>query len=152
VKWTVRWQAVLAACVASAALNGLLVGSVLSWKHGKEIAELKLAHREQMVKGWQAAHRVNERVTEQFNEDLAVIANRPMPRPVLVCRTGGTVLPGAAAGTGAETPGGLPPEARGEVGRDLGPYIAGEADRADRCAAQLNRLIDWINTVRRPDA
>ena len=149
--WTVNWKLAGAAAAASAVLSGLVVGSVLSWKHGKEIAELKLAHREQMVKGWQAAHRVNERVTEQFNEDLAVIANRPVPRPVLVCRAGGTVLPGATAGTGAEAPGGLPPATGGEVGRDLGPYIAGEADRADRCAAQLNALIDWVDKVRKPD-
>jgi hypothetical protein len=149
--WTARWQLVAAGCAASAVLSGLLVGSVLSWKHGEEVAELKLAHRDQMVKGWEAAHRVNEKVTEQFNEDLATIANRPVPRPVLVCRADRAVLPGAPAGTGAEAPGGLPGEARGEAGRDLGPYIAGEADRADRCAAQLNRLIDWINTVRRPD-
>ena len=149
--WTVNGTLVAVASAASAALSGLVVGSALSWQHRAEIADLKLAHRDQLVKGWEAAHKVNEKVTEQFNEDLAAIANRPLPRPVLVCRPGGTVLPGTAPGPDPEAPGGLPPAPGGEARSDIGPFIAGEADRADKCAAQLNSLINWIDTVRKPD-
>lgn len=149
--WTVRAQFALVALVASAVLGGLVVGLPLSWRHRAEIAELKAQHRELLSKGWEAAHKVNERLVEEFNEDLAAIANRPPPRTVLVCPKGGAVLPRAAGGANPEGGAGVPAAAGGEAGRDLGPFIAAEADRADRCAAQLNKLIDWVDSVRKPD-
>lgn len=144
------WKLAAAVGAASLALGVGVTGFGLSWKHRAEIAELDAVWRDRLSKGWEAAHKVNERVTGKFNEDLAVIAARPPPRTVLVCPTGRAVLPGASAGAGPEGGPGLPPAAGGEAGPDLGPFIASEADRADRCATQLNALIDWIDKVRKP--
>jgi hypothetical protein len=149
--WTASGPILVAGACVSLALGAAGGWTAQGWRYRAKIAELEQQHRAQMLKGWEAAHKVNVEVTEKFNEDLAAIAARPAPRPVLVCPSGGAVLPGAAAGAGAEGGADVPPAAGGSTQRDIGAFIAGEADRADRCATQLNALIDWINKVRRPD-
>jgi hypothetical protein len=149
--WNVSGPALAVIVCASLALGAAGAWTAQGWRCRAKIAELEQQHRAQMLKGWEAAHKVNAEITEKFNEDLAAIANRPPPRPVLVCPSGGAVLPGAAAGAGAEGGAELPPAAGGSAQRDIGAFIASEADRADRCATQLNALIDWITKVRRPD-
>jgi hypothetical protein len=138
------------AAAASAVLSGMLVASVLSWKHRAEIAELSRQYAENLSKGAQAAVKVNKEVTDKFNEDLAIIATRPPPRTVLVCPDR-PLLPGATAGADAEEAGGPQGPAGAEAQRDIGAFIAAESDRADRTAVQLNALIDWVNKVRKPE-
>lgn len=95
---------------------------------------LELAQTEARLKGWETAAKVHKETVEGFRNDLQTIANRKPARPVLVCSPGVPRTPGGTAGAGAD---GLQDAAR----TDIGPSLAALADKADRCAAQLNALI-----------
>jgi hypothetical protein len=70
-------------------------------------------------------------------------------RPVRLCKPAAVVPATGDAAVADHAQGGteLQEEARRdpEVGRDIGPELYGEADRADEVAIQLNACIDWIN-------
>ena len=89
----------------------------------------------------QAAHKlISEQVERDYEQKLADIAARPVPRePVRLCRparTGDVRVPSATAATGPSQGAELPPE----IGRDIAVELYGLADDADREALKLELL------------
>lgn len=145
--WTVKWQLAAGVLAASVALSALSAWQVQQWRWGKKYSDLQGEEKDKRLRGWETAHKVNTQVTEAFNDELVLIANRPPPRAVLVCPPAGG-LPGAPGGAAGTEAGESPGPAGTPAQRDIGAFLAGEADRADRTAAQLNALIDWHRKVK----
>lgn len=75
-------------------------------------------------------------ILEGYRADLEAIRNRPAPRRVR-CTVSVPAPSGGVAGAGtADVP--------AAAGADIGPALFALADDADRCAAQLNRLIEVV--------
>ena len=89
----------------------------------------------------QAAHKlISEQVERDYEQKLADIANRPLPRePVRLCRparAGDVRVPSTTAATSPSQGAELPPE----IGRDIAVELYGLADDADREALKLELL------------
>jgi len=113
---------------------------------GNARAEAALAQRDAAI----SALRASQEASRGYHEELDALRNAGRPDPVIrVCpRPSPVQVPGPTARTDVPAaPAGELPASPGSD-RDIGPALAREADRADRLAAQLRALQDWINGVR----
>jgi hypothetical protein len=136
------WPLPVSPIAASLAVVGVLAfgagwyGNGLRWE--AKYTGLELRETTARLKGWETANKVHREALDGYQKDLELIANRKPVRPVVVCPSG---VPGAASGTSDSGTGGVP----GGTGVNIGPDLAALADRADRCAAQLNALIKDVS-------
>ena len=119
-----------------------LKGKTAGEARGEAVAQAALRERDNAISALQAS----QAASEGYASELEELRNRPRPDPVIrVCPKPTVPVPGTAAGTDGPAPAaGDVPE---EPGRDIGPALAREAERADRLAAQLRALQEWIQAV-----
>jgi hypothetical protein len=119
-------------------------GKTAGEARGEAVAQAALRERDTAL----ASLRASQAASEGYANELEELRSNPGPDPVVrVCPKPKPVpVPGPTAGTDGPAPAaGDVPE---EPGRDIGPALAREAERADRLAAQLRALQEWINGVR----
>ena len=138
-------QGYLIACVAGL---GLIGGAFLYGKHeGRE--DIREEIREGLAKQDRTNRSVSRETVNSYRAEIERLRNKPA-RVVRLCRNDG--LPVAVSTPridDSSTPGG---ELQEGPGRDLGPSLYSEADRADALAAQLRALHEWMigNGIKSP--
>jgi hypothetical protein len=92
----------------------------------------------------ETARRIRAEVTQNYAEEMDRLRNKPA-RVIRVCDAPGVPATGAAPG-GTDDSRAEGGELQGETGRDIGPALYVEADRADALAAQLRALQSWVSS------
>jgi len=132
---------ILALVVAGAFGGAYWKGRTAGAAHGEEIAQAALRDRDTALASLEAS----QKASKGYADELEVLRNTT-PDPVIrVCRPTVVSIPVPAPGVdGTPAPAG---DVQEEPGRDIGPALAREAERADRLAAQLRALQEWIRAV-----
>ena len=142
---TSRWT--LAGVVLIALSSGVLyyghTQRVKGEAAGRAIAEEARYQRDIAISALRASQEASEGYANEL-EDLRS-AGKPDPVVRLCPKPKPLSLPGPTARTDGAAPGSG--DVQEEPGRDIGPALAREAERADRLAAQLRALQDWIRGV-----
>ena len=122
-----------------------LKGKTAGEARGEAVAQAALRERDNAI----SALRASQAASEGYANELEELRNRPRPDPVIrVCPKPTVPVPGTAPRIdGPAAPAGDVPGQPGQDSRDIGPDLAREADRADRLAAQLRALQEWIQAV-----
>ena len=138
--------------IATVAAGGwLLWHTVTGWRDDARRlpeVEMKLAAT---LAAQETARRIRAEVTQDYAaeiERLRTAAARG-PRVVRVCDAPSVPGPGAAPG-GTDDPGAAGGELPSSAGRDIGPALYAEAERADALAAQLRALQAWAKKTTAP--
>jgi hypothetical protein len=122
----------------------LVVTTVLSWRADAK----KLPQVEMQLAATLAAQETARRIRQEVTQDYAAEIERLRtaaargPRVIRVCDAPPVSGPGAAPG-GTDDPGAAGGELPQAAGRDIGPALYAEAERADALAAQLRALQAW---------
>ena len=140
------------ALYAGVLLCAAAAGAGLYWKgktegeaRGEAMASAALRERDAAIASLEAS----QKASEGYASELEELRNRPRPDPVIrVCPKPTVPVPGTAPRIdGPAAPAGDVQGQPGQDSRDIGPDLAREADRADRLAAQLRALQEWISQV-----
>jgi hypothetical protein len=93
----------------------------------------------------ETARRIRTEVTQGYANELERLRTAAArgPRVIRVCDSPSVPATGAAPG-GTDDTGTSGGELPQTTGRDIGPPLYSEADRADALAAQLRSLQDWV--------
>ena len=133
---------------------GLVVISLLLWAgynniynrgaaEGRAVAEEALRERDVAL----TSLRASQAASEGYANELEDLRSAARPDPVIrLCPTNRPV-PVSRPAAGTDGPAPSSGDVQGEPGQDIGPALAREADRADRLAAQLRALQEWIRAV-----
>lgn len=117
------------ACVA------IVVAALLA-SYAKGRMDANSAADKRLLHAYEVAQKVNRETTEKYREELTAIRSRPAA-PRVFCKAD---LPQPSGGVTGPSPSDLP----GEAGKDVGRPLFALADDADRCAVQLNALIEVV--------
>jgi type II secretory pathway pseudopilin PulG len=140
--------------IVYAVLLALLAGAgfvVNGWRKAADKlpqVEMRLAAT---LAAQETARRIRQEVTQDYADELKRlrdIAGRG-PRVIRVCDAPSLPGPGAAPG-GTDDPGTGGGELPQAAGRDIGPALYAEAERADALAAQLRALQAWARKITAP--
>ena len=129
----------------------LVVTTVLSWRADAK----KLPQVEMQLAATLAAQETARRIRQEVTQDYAAEIERLRtsaargPRVIRVCDAPSVPGPGAAPG-GTDDPGASGGELPSSAGRDIGPALYAEAERADALAAQLRALQAWAKKTTAP--
>ena len=132
--------------VAALALGGwLLWHTVTGWRDDARKlpeVEMKLAAT---LAAQETARRIRAEVTQDYASEIQRLRDAAArgPRVIRVCDAPSVPQPGAAPG-GTDDPGAPGGELPQAAGRDIGPALYAEAERADALAAQLRALQAWV--------
>lgn len=124
-----------------------VVTTVLNWREAAQ----KLPQVEMQLAATLAAQETARRIREEVTKDYASEIERLRaaaargPRVIRVCDAPPVSQPGSPA-AGADDPGAAGGEFPSSAGRDIGPALYAEADRADTLAAQLRALQSWVSS------
>lgn len=137
-------EARLLAYALIAGVGLLVVTTVMHWRsQAQRLPEVEMRLAATLA-AQETARRIRTEVTQNYAQELDRLRNKP-PRVIRVCDAPGVPATGAAPG-GTDGPAPEGGQLQGETGRDIGPALYAEADRADALAAQLRALQSWVSS------
>jgi hypothetical protein len=127
---------------------GLVAASLFGagFKTGSDLMERRWLLEKVDVERQRAADALAAQgVSNAYQLRLVDLENAARNRPTRIVRlcNDPVQVPGAGSGSDGSAAGGLPPTAGPDIGRGLEDL----AKDADKCAAQLKALQDWVKTV-----
>lgn len=136
---------VVVLCLIAVGVGLYFRGQIEGAARGEAIAKAAMQERDTAIAALAAANKASE----GYADELEAIRHRPVPvRVIRLCAAQKPVpVPGPAPGAdeagaaAGELPSGAGP------GRDIGPDLYREAERADALAAQLRALQGWVSDV-----
>jgi len=140
--------------IVYAVLLALLAGAgfvVNGWRKAADKlpqVEMRLAAT---LAAQETARRIRQEVTKDYASEIERLRTAAArgPRVIRVCDAPSVPGPGAAPG-GTDDPGTGGGELPQAAGRDIGPALYAEAERADALAAQLRALQAWARKTTAP--
>jgi type II secretory pathway pseudopilin PulG len=123
----------------------LVVTTVLGWRtDAKKLPQIEMQLAATLA-AQETARRIRTEVTQGYANELERLRTAAArgPRVIRVCDSTSVPATGAAPG-GTDDTGTSGGELPQTTGRDIGPPLYSEADRADALAAQLRSLQDWV--------
>lgn len=137
-------EARLLAYALIAGVGLLAVTTVIHWRsQAQRLPEIEMRLAATLA-AQETARRIRTEVTQNYAQELDRLRNKP-PRVIRVCDAPSVPATGAAPG-GTDDPAPEGGQLSGEAGRDIGPALYVEADRADALAAQLRALQSWVSS------
>lgn len=144
-------EARLIGYLIAAAAAALVVTTVWKWRSDAQ----KLPQVEMQLAATLAAQETARRIRAEVTQDYAAEIERLRtaaargPRVIRVCDAPSVPGPGDAPG-GTDDPGAEGGQLPSSAGRDIGPALYAEAERADALAAQLRALQAWAKKTTAP--